>query len=79
VSEASEAALAVLAWAADPQVTTAAQRSVEAGTHRWVYDPDVDGVVGLVLTSDARQSVLTVWLEAEDFEVDHGWLESNHQ
>jgi hypothetical protein len=70
---AQEAALAVLLDAADPDLVVAVQTLVLAGTARWVWDPEHDGVVGLCRHGDYRHgkpvALVVVYVEDEDFEI----------
>jgi hypothetical protein len=52
---------------------------VRAGSHRWLYDPEVPGVVGLVLRDQPTRAVVIVYLASaeggEDFETGEGFEE----
>lgn len=46
------------------------QRDEESGLGRWVFDPDVDGVVGFQVKEEfGWETVVVLYLEHEDFEV----------
>jgi hypothetical protein len=57
----------VLLEAADLQVLKQVDRWV-AEKAEWRYDPEIPGVVGLVLKENRRRAVLIVYLEDRDFE-----------
>jgi hypothetical protein len=52
---------------------------IRAGSHRWSYDPEVPGVVGLVLADRPTRAVVLVYLataeRGEDFETGEGFEE----
>lgn len=66
---ASETATSVLATAATPEFNALCARAVEAGC-RWVWDPEVDNVVGLVRPDSARRAYVVVYVLEDDFESD---------
>jgi hypothetical protein len=52
---------------------------IRAGTHHWIYDPEVPGVVGLVERENPARAVVIVYLASaeggEDFETGEGFDE----
>ncbi len=64
---ASQAGLKVLELAANKRTNKRARKLVEAGTHGWAWDPQVDGVVGLLRRGTNRADIV-VYLDDDDFE-----------
>jgi hypothetical protein len=52
---AEELALAVLEKNATAEVVKRAKEATAAGTHRWIFDPEVEGVLGLISTGAKEQ------------------------
>jgi len=67
-----EAALSVLDGFADPALIQRADEAVAAHTHVWVWDPQVDHVVGLIRKNTNRADII-VYVEDDDFEVSDDW------
>lgn len=59
------------AWAedADERLVAHVKREVEAGNLHWRWDPEVDGVAGLVLTASPNRAMVVVYGDG-DFECD---------
>ena len=66
-SPAEQEAVKVLAVEADQWVVDQAAALVAAGTHVWVFDPEVTGPVGLVVKG-TNQALVVVYPAAHDFE-----------
>jgi hypothetical protein len=65
-------------WTAE--LSTFIQRDLDADTGRWVWDPQVDGVVGFeILRDDRWEIVVIVWLEAEDFSCNEVYAETGEK
>lgn len=62
-----EQAQRVLRDVADAAVTAAVEARVNAGTARWILDPEVEGVVGVTDTETGR-ALVVVYIDHEDFE-----------
>lgn len=54
---------------ASPEVTEKAARLVLEGKAQWVFDPQVDGVVGLVRPDEPNRAFIVVWYTDGDFEI----------
>jgi hypothetical protein len=67
VTAARDAARAVLTTEAEPTLLAALDAAEADGSARWVYDPQVAGVVGLV--TPAGPALAVVYLASLDFEV----------
>lgn len=65
---AAEKAAEVLNATADQSVIDQAELLVLTGSHVWVFDPEVSGVVGLVRVGEPRRADLIVYTEDYDFE-----------
>lgn len=64
---AEESALILLREVADPAILTEIETLTEAHDLRWVFDPEVEGVIGLV-HAGTRRAILVCYLEEDDFE-----------
>ena len=71
-NDAEKLATELLEWAAMPYVLERAKRAVAEGTHKWIFDPDVDGVVGLVETGARTQEAGEAQYTMNQFGVLHG-------
>lgn len=75
-SDAAREGMTVLESMADPsfidELDEYRQRHPDS---TWVYDPEVEGVVGLV-QEGTRDAVVVVYVDREDFEVDEERFES---
>lgn len=58
----------VLRDVADADVTAAVEARVNAGTARWILDPEVEGVVG-VTDAETGRALVVVYVNREDFEL----------
>jgi len=67
-SAAEQEAVKVLAVEAEPWVSTLAAALVAGGTHQWIFDPQVDGPIGLVRTGTTYALVIVYPGERPDFE-----------
>jgi hypothetical protein len=74
---AEEAAYSVLTEVALPEIVDQCKRAVEAGAARWLFDPEVANVVGLVKAGTYKRALVVVYLDDKDFEVDDDALESS--
>jgi hypothetical protein len=59
---------------ANTETVTQARRAVEKGEAIWIWDPEVDGVVGLVLVGNTNRALVVVYDEGSDFEADEEHL-----
>jgi len=60
---------------ASGSIVARCRKAVQTGQAVWVWDPEVNGVVGLVMTSNPRRALVVVYSEGTDFEVDGELLE----
>lgn len=73
MATATEVAAKILSEIAAPIVLEKAEQAVADGTHSWVFDPSVDGVLGLI-KNNTNQAVIVVYVNDEDFECDEEWV-----